>query len=679
MNRQRVRSVEHLGWLDFTLAGAAASAAVYSAGLGLAAPRVGGFFVGLVALGSLFSILVHRFMPTNRLGPIYGIPYAAALLGAAFVASDLNALLPDGGFPRELLLGGVLCWMLAAGAFTAWRDGTLLFQIVPGIAMFGMVGTWDTYRDAPLMFFGFLLCVAALFGRAHARSMLEQAREAGFLGPDGEDAASIQAIRAGPWRWMAGPEWALASAAVVVVVSLLGAPLLQESVKGVSGIVSVNVPLPKTPPAATPFQSSSPDSVDVGQGPRPLGDRVVLRASLDRQRYLRSQIFDTYTGSGWRSHPTILGGMAPSAPAVDEIPVPAQVDFQIELVSGNHTNLPAPGVVTSVSGMRRLRIRADGTVQIGGLISMAPIIAGRATVPANETRIPLDTPAGLPGQFGGPFLEVGIVPKRVIEFAQTAARGATSDYEKALAIKSAIEDRCLYDLYAKAVPRDEDAVGAFLFGEKRGYCDLFASAMAMLARSVGIPARYVVGYYPFQETVDGRGRYNVRESDAHAWTELYFRGVGWVVFDATEGAALAEGSERGHAVSVPWYATPWGMAGLAVLLLGGVGGGVWRARRPTLDPVALRRREVVAAYRGFLHGVERATRKPRSPAQTPREYLVALAPKLGRITPECEALNARLEAALFGRSEPSEAEAQELAAAVAALRRALREPAVPAA
>lgn len=672
-----VRKVEGLGWLDFVLAGSAASATVYSAGRGLSSPAIGNTLVALVLLGTAVSLAINRFLRVERLGPFAALPYAASLIAATFFATGLNRFLPGEGFPPELILGGVLCWMIVAGSFTAWRDGTLLFQVVPGIAMFGMVGTWDTFREAPVAFFGFLLCVAALFARAHGRAMLEQASAAGYFDEEhGIDARAMRRIQAGPWRWMAGPEWALASAAVVVLVSLLGAPILQESVKGVSTIVNINVPRPKNAANPSSFRTSRAGTVEVGRGPLALSSDVVLRARLDQQRYLRSEIYDTYAGRGWSATPRPFESGA--SQAVLDIPQPKRIRFGIELVSGSHVDVPVPGVATSITGLRRARIRNDGTVELERPVTMSPELRGRAVVPENEANIPPDARAGLPTeQFGGSYLEIGNVPAAVFEFAQKTVADQGSDYQKALAIKKMLEERCVYNLNAPAVPAGKDAVSTFLFDQPEGYCDLFASAMAVLARCAGIPSRYVVGYYPFGETVDEDGRYNVRESDAHAWAELYFEGVGWVPFDATEGARVAEGSERGGAVRADWFKTPLGIGGLLVLA-GGLGFGLWRMRGQAAAPTRPTRDAARLAYRSFLHGIERATGKPRDPAQTPRAYLDALAPRIGARIEGAKGLNDRLERALFAREEPSKELVEGLAAEVRTFAASLKQ-AVPAA
>ena len=89
-----------------------------------------------------------------------------------------------------------------------------------------------------------------------------------------------------------------------------------------------------------------------------------------------------------------------------------------------------------------------------------------------------------------------------------------------------------YDLSIPPQREEMDTVEYFLFEQKRGYCEQFASSLAVMVRSLGIPARIATGYVP-GEYNPFTGLYEVRASDAHAWVEVYFPGYGWSTFDPT--------------------------------------------------------------------------------------------------------------------------------------------------
>ena len=124
------------------------------------------------------------------------------------------------------------------------------------------------------------------------------------------------------------------------------------------------------------------------------------------------------------------------------------------------------------------------------------------------------------------------VPARVRELASSITSGSTSDYEKAARLERFLLGNYGYDLGVPPLVGSGDVVESFLFDRRAGYCAQFATAMAVMAQSVGLPARVATGYLP--------GKYNslsgvhvVRRQDAHAWVEIKFKKNGWVPFDPT--------------------------------------------------------------------------------------------------------------------------------------------------
>lgn len=107
---------------------------------------------------------------------------------------------------------------------------------------------------------------------------------------------------------------------------------------------------------------------------------------------------------------------------------------------------------------------------------------------------------------------------------------SSTPYEKACAILRHLQRYYRYTLSPEEPPENQDFVTYFLYVGKEGYCTYFASAMTVLCRMAGLPARYVEGFVA-QPGDDGFAY--VTGEDAHAWTEVYFEGFGWVPFDAT--------------------------------------------------------------------------------------------------------------------------------------------------
>lgn len=121
------------------------------------------------------------------------------------------------------------------------------------------------------------------------------------------------------------------------------------------------------------------------------------------------------------------------------------------------------------------------------------------------------------------------IPREVIRLAQSETSKATNAYDKAVALQRWFRNDFIYDLNVQ--PGHGGSAMLEFLDDKRGYCEQFAATMAIMARSLGIPARVGVGYMPGTRQPDGR--WLVTAHDSHAWPELYFAGYGWVRFEPT--------------------------------------------------------------------------------------------------------------------------------------------------
>lgn len=121
----------------------------------------------------------------------------------------------------------------------------------------------------------------------------------------------------------------------------------------------------------------------------------------------------------------------------------------------------------------------------------------------------------------------------VAKLAQDITSGITEPYDQALALMRYLKTNYAYTLEVPDAPTNLDFASHFLFDVKGGYCTYFATAMTVLARSLGLPARYVEG---FLAKPQGSETMTITGENAHAWTEIYIAGLGWVTFDATPGS-----------------------------------------------------------------------------------------------------------------------------------------------
>jgi transglutaminase-like putative cysteine protease len=123
------------------------------------------------------------------------------------------------------------------------------------------------------------------------------------------------------------------------------------------------------------------------------------------------------------------------------------------------------------------------------------------------------------------------VPERVALLAEQITVGRETPYDKATAIERYLRD-IPYNEQIEGPAPEQDGVDYFLFESREGYCEYYASAMVVMLRSVGVPARYVEGFSQGQRE---EGVYRVLEKDGHAWPEVYFPAYGWVEFEPTAG------------------------------------------------------------------------------------------------------------------------------------------------
>ena len=148
------------------------------------------------------------------------------------------------------------------------------------------------------------------------------------------------------------------------------------------------------------------------------------------------------------------------------------------------------------------------------------------------------------------------IDPRIAEFAKQITAQARTPYDKSVAIEAYLQTRFRYTLDLAGSPGD-DPLPHFLFETRAGHCEYFASAMAVMLRTLGVPSREVNGFLPGEYNDLGED-YIVRSSDAHSWVEVFFPGSGWVVFDPTPaGPAVEAGFFSRLNQYVDWMELTW--------------------------------------------------------------------------------------------------------------------------
>ncbi|MFD1587812.1 transglutaminaseTgpA domain-containing protein [Halorientalis brevis] len=259
--------------------------------------------------------------------------------------------------------------------------------------------------------------------------------------------------------------------------------------------------------------------------------------------YWRTGAFTTYTGSGWTTRGEPAPAEWPRRPSTK--PADRRTVTQEYRLLEPATALPGVYEPTDVeSGFAdELRVTDQGTIRAASampanttytVVSQAP-----PRTPERLRQAGTDYPRSIETTYTQ--LPAG-TPDRVARRTSRIVRDAETPYAKAVAIESWLEANKRYSLNASH--DGGDVADQFVFEMDSGYCEYFASSMAVMLRSQDVPARYVVGYSTGQP--QGNGTYLVRAMNAHAWVEVYFPDTGWVRFDPTPGRSRLQSEFRAY-------------------------------------------------------------------------------------------------------------------------------------
>ena len=322
-------------------------------------------------------------------------------------------------------------------------------------------------------------------------------------------------------------------------------------------------------------QTGFSESVKLGEVARiKESAKVVMRVRLDHRpaKYIRWRglALERYSGDAWTKplplHPSvkIASGMIASGSSPEEGDE-FERDYRLGEWSENRDPLEQrivlePSSTQTLFAARRLiRVRGvlpdvslesrSGAVSAGGIKGRIQYTALSDLSGPDEARLQLDMSANYPLeisksclQLPGQSEELRLDP-RIKQLALEKTRGARTPYEKARAIETYLKTQLGYTLELNFTK--PDPLAEFLFDAKAGHCGYFATAMAVMLRMLGIPARIVNGFQ-MGDYNDINGLYTVRASDAHTWVEVYFGdSAAWVEFDPTPAAGINDYSQTG--------------------------------------------------------------------------------------------------------------------------------------
>lgn len=307
------------------------------------------------------------------------------------------------------------------------------------------------------------------------------------------------------------------------------------------------------------------DTLELG-GAIKLGDQTVLlvAAPPGRRYYWRSRVFDTYEAGRW-SPAADTRLTDPETPLdivnmsyIEGARVAVQQQFTIGLSASRliytapqpqRVNLPtrtdlryAPDQSMNISVIRPIN-----TLRRGESYTATSLMSSADAAQLNAAST--EYPQWINELY---FYVSPSISDRTIALGASIVEtaGATTPYEKAKAIETWLRANITYNESIVGPPEDQDPVDWVLFDGREGYCNYYASAMIIMLRSQGVPARMAAGFS--QGTWDATNSvFVVQERDAHTWVEVYFPGYGWVEFEPTASQAPLNRSDNTQVAQAP--------------------------------------------------------------------------------------------------------------------------------
>ncbi|MFD2172248.1 DUF4129 domain-containing transglutaminase family protein [Tumebacillus lipolyticus] len=289
-------------------------------------------------------------------------------------------------------------------------------------------------------------------------------------------------------------------------------------------------------------------------GPFEMDDTVVFTVTSTVEGYYRGETKATYTGKGWLS---VASASQLTNPAdirqqqflEDTTLETKQVEQTVTIQDNIVPLLFGHSRVTGVAGanINRTTVKYspfDTRLEIDQL-EPGDTYTVYSQVPYHDEvalrNAQISTAVSSKADFLKPYLSLpSNLPARVKNLAWQIASASPAPYEQAKALEDYLRRTYRYETKNVPIPdEDQDFVDQFLFESKRGYCDHFSTAFVVMARSIGLPARWVKGFtrgdvdLTYKGETDEEYLYVVKNKNAHSWAEVYFDGIGWVAFEPT--------------------------------------------------------------------------------------------------------------------------------------------------
>lgn len=623
-------------------------------------PRLFLFSLVMVFLGTLASLEFRRRRWKRG--------YISWSIGIAFSLTFLLSLLLRG--PQRWLWEGSLDWLITwvvlVVAFRSWgllNDLDVVLSILPTMSLFILVSISD---DRPLLFLSvFPYGLASLFlAMRYYRKVLEAQVDQVFH-THTEREEKVQDL------WMLGSVGVLVGLAALLVSRLLaGLEMPRQWVEQYGSLVASR--LADYLLALSQRQLHLMDtSLSVGQSFGSESSRPLFLVRAPHGTLWRAQTLSYYDGHTWWAEEP--GKRRERWVPLLPDPLSREGGYSVPLEEGEPPQVPGywfpqrfvflvdqAGAFLYAHRLHRLQV-PFGTVRKlrGAIVHSYPLKARegyralswvKRLYPSTLRRATGSIPSAMKER----YLQLPPMPERVVTLTHHLARGAKTPYEKVERFLRFLGESHVYNRRTPRIPEGRDAVDYFLFEMEEGFCQHFASALAVMCRIAGIPSRVVTGFAGGEFQPDSQA-YLVREKDAHAWVDVYLPGLGWVEVDPTVSVVSkpplwerwANWASKTWKEVLAWALRlwqgrfPWKLAllGMGSLLLPAMFW-LWRRKaRPregslffSLGPLPPSRRRIAGLYQQGMRWLARYGLE-RGPAETALEFAQRVAtqnPPLGQ-------------------------------------------------
>lgn len=467
-------------------------------------------------------------------------------------------------------LAALFVWVQLLHSFDVKGRRDLSFSLASAVAMIAVGGVVALGAGYGIYIFTFIPAVATALFLSRRCELRDLANEGSRFSRSQPDAA-ISRLDTTSRRAFGA---ARSAAALTVIVAVMGISIfmfmprlrsgkalnLPFSVKGQAGLQSGGFRVEN--PGITEGGGDDGEQTSVNGGyfgfannmdlsvrGRPT-DEIVMRVRTDRPAFWRGMSYTQYDGRTWIAEDKGLRRIDGNPP-LNIPPTTGTISGRAsteELVQTFYAEADQPNLVFAAQYPSTVYFPATGLKQDSNGSLRTPVSVEAGTVYSVISRRPkadisalesAQEPVTDPIHKGGSqdsmsvFLEVpASVPQRVRDLATSLTAGTANTLEKVRAVETWLSEHTEYTLDIPPLPEGADAVDQFLFVDKKGYCEQIATAEAILLRLAGVPARIVTGYTQGRRGVFS-GVFEVRGTDAHAWTEVYFPQYGWIEMDPT--------------------------------------------------------------------------------------------------------------------------------------------------